>query len=98
MPRRTQDAHLYELAKRGAEVRLRELVQEARNVIDLFPHLRDSYDNDELPLSFIIRRDAGPVTRATAKRPRRMSAAARKAVSVRMKRYWAKRRNAAAKA
>jgi hypothetical protein len=65
MPRRRKDAHLFELAKRGAEVRLRELVQEARNVIELFPHLRDSYDKDALPVSFIIRRDAGPVTRAT---------------------------------
>ena len=79
MPRHTRNAHLYELAKRGAEVRLRELVQEAKNVIDLFPHLRDSYDRDELPLSFIIRRDAGPVTSARAERPRRrVSAAARK--------------------
>jgi hypothetical protein len=99
MPQHRQDAHLYELAKRGAEVRLRELVQEAKNVIDLFPHLRDSYDKDELPLSFIIRRDAGPVARASAERPRRrMSATARKAVSLRMKRYWAKRRKAATKA
>ena len=102
MPRRRRDAHLYELAKRGAEVRLRELVQEAKNVIDLFPHLRDSYDRDELPLSFIIRRDAGRVTRASAaKRPRRrrlMSAAARRAVSLRMKRYWAARRKTAPKA
>jgi hypothetical protein len=100
MPRRKRDAHLFELAKRGAEVRLRELVQEAKNVIDLFPHLRDSYDRDELPLSFIIRRDAGPVKRASAaRRPqRRMSAAARKAVSLRMKRYWAVRRKTAAKA
>ena len=101
MPRRKRDAHLYELAKRGAEVRLRELVQEARNVIDLFPHLRDSYDNDELPLSFIIRRDGGPVARGSVakrlRRRRRMSAGARKAVSVRMKRYWAQRRKAAAK-
>jgi hypothetical protein len=99
MPRRRQDAHLYELAKRGAEVRLRELVQEAKDVIELFPHLRDSYDKDALPLSFIIRRDAGPLARARAERPRRrMSATARKAVSLRMKRYWAKRRKAAAKA
>jgi hypothetical protein len=74
------------------------LVQEAKNVIDLFPHLRDSYDRDELPLSFIIRRDAGRVTRASAaKRPRRMSAAARRAVSLRMKRYWAARRKTAPK-
>ena len=96
MPRRKRDARLFELAKRGAEVRLRELVQEAKNVIDLFPHLRDSYDRDELPVSFIIRRDADRVTRASAQRPRRrMSAAARRAVSMRMKRYWAKRRKAA---
>ena len=97
MPRRKQDAHLYELAKRGAEVRLRELVQEAKNVIDLFPHLRDSYDKDELPLSFIIRRDAGPGKRAkaTKRTRRRMSAAGRKAVSLRMKRYWAARRKEA---
>jgi hypothetical protein len=100
MPRRKRDAHLYELAKRGAEFRLRELVQEAKNVMDLFPNLRDSYDKDALPLSFIIRRDAGPVTRAkAAQRPRRrMSTAGRKAVSMRMKRYWAKRRKATAKA
>jgi hypothetical protein len=96
MPRRKRDVHLYELATRGAEVRLRELVQEVKNVIELFPHLRDSYDKDALPLSFIIRRDAGPVTRARAKRPRRrMSAAARKAVSERMKRYWGARRKMA---
>ena len=84
MPRRKRNAHLYELAKLGAEVRLRELVQEAKNLIGLFPHLRDSFDRDELPLSFIIRRDGGPVTRARAgqrPRQRKISAAARKAVS-----------------
>jgi hypothetical protein len=98
MPRRKQTVHLYELAKRGAEVRLRELVQEAKNVIDLFPNLRDSYDRDELPLSFIVRRDAGPLAKASAtrgpRRRRRMSAAARKAVSERMKKVWAARRKA----
>jgi hypothetical protein len=98
MPRRRQDAHVFELARRGAEVRLRELVQEAKNLIGLFPHLRDSFDRDELPLSFIIRRDAGPVTRASAERSRRrkMSVAARKAVSLRMTKYWAARRKAKA--
>jgi hypothetical protein len=76
------------------------LVQEVKNLIGLFPHLRDSFDRDELPLSFIIRRDAGSVARArTGQRPRRrtMSAAARKAVSDRMSRYWAARRKATAK-
>ena len=51
MPRRIDDAHLFELAKRGAKARLGELVQEAKYLIDLFPHLRDSFDKDELPMS-----------------------------------------------
>jgi hypothetical protein len=86
MPQRRQNAHLYELAKRGAEVQLRELVQEAKNLIGLFPHLRDSFDPDELPLSFIIAKDAGGVTRSGAERPgrrRRMAAAARRVTSAR---------------
>jgi hypothetical protein len=83
MPRRINDAHLFELAKRGAKARLSELVQEAKYLIDLFPHLRDSFDKDELPMSFIMARSAGRVTRTSAaERPRRrMSAAARKKVS-----------------
>jgi hypothetical protein len=98
MPR--HPAHILELAKRGAQARLRDLVQEAKYLINLFPHLRDSVDKDELPVSFIVARDAG---RANKKKPqrrrrRKMSAAARKAVSVRMTKYWATRRKAAAKA
>ena len=96
MPIRKQHAHLLELAKRGAEVRLRELAQEARNLIGLFPHLRDSFDKDELPISFILAKGAGRLTTISAQRPRRqMSAAARKALRERMKRYWAARRTAA---
>jgi hypothetical protein len=97
LPRRGRDAHLYELAKRGAEARLHELVHETRNLFGLFPHLRDSFDKDELPLPFILAKGAGRVTRRKAERPRRrhrMSAAARKAVSRRMKKYWAARRKA----
>jgi hypothetical protein len=93
MPRRKHDTHLFELAKHGAEVRLRELVQEAKNIIGLFPHLRDSFDSDELPVSFIIAKDAGVAATADEGRSgRRMSAAAREAVSRRMKRLWAARR------
>lgn len=84
---------MLELAKRGAEVRLQEIVHEARNLLELFPHLRDSFDPDELPLSFIIAegaRQAGEPP-SVASKPR-MSAARRKAVGERMKRYWAERR------
>jgi hypothetical protein len=60
--------------------------------MDLFPHLRDSFDKDELPLNFIMARSSGAVTNQTQRR--RMSSAARKAVSARMKKYWAARRRA----
>jgi hypothetical protein len=88
MSQRRHNAHLYELAKHGAEIQLRELVQEVKNLVGLFPHLRDSFDPDELPLSFIIAKGAGRVTRSGAERPgrrRRMSAAARKATGGRIR-------------
>lgn len=88
MPRRKADAHLFELAKRGAEGRLRELVQEAKNLIGLFPHLRDSFDKDELPLPFIVATGARRAQKRKSLRPRwrrRVSAAARQAISQRMK-------------
>jgi hypothetical protein len=86
--------HILELAKRGAEVRLRELVSEAKNLVGLFPHLRDSFDKEELPLKFIMAEGSGATTKTSGRRTRQMSAAARKAVSVRMKKMWAARRKA----
>ena len=91
--------HLYDLAKRGAEVRLHELVQEAKHLVRTFPHLRDSFDKDDLPVPFILARGADRARKRVARQQRpRMSAAARKAHSRRMKKYWAARRKAAAKA
>jgi len=96
---------LLDLARRGAEARVRDLTQEIKYLFGLFPDLRDSFDADELPLPFLIAKGAGRVKRTTAagrptrRRKRRMSAAAaRKAVSERMRRYWAARRKRAAKA
>ncbi len=97
MPRRKHDARVYELAKRGAEVQFRDLVHEAKLLIDLFPHLRDAFDRDELPIKFIVARGSRTLTKTAGRRPRRMSATARKAVSVRMKKYWAARRKRAGK-
>jgi hypothetical protein len=76
-------ARLRELAKAGAEATLKELRAEIIAIERAFPEL-----------AFAKRRRA--VQKATA-RTRRMSAAARKAVSVRMKRYWAERRKAKAR-
>lgn len=91
--------HILELAKRGAEVQLRDLMQEIMYLVKLFPDLKDSFNEDELPLRFIMARDAARASKAGTERPRRrrrrMSAAARKAVSERMKEYWSARRKAA---
>ena len=95
MPTRTKNTQLLELARRGAEARLRDLIHEAKLLVDLFPHLRDSFDKDELPIRFIIAKGSGRLTtQRGTRRKGRMSAAARKAVSVRMKKYWAARRKA----
>ena len=88
-------SHILDLAKRGAEARLQDLVMEAKLLMELFPHLKDSFDKDELPISFIVKRDSQRLTKARVPRLRRgMSAAARKAVSQRMRKYWAGKRKA----
>ena len=87
--------HILELAKKGADARFRELLDEAALLLNSFPHLRDAFDKDELPISFILKRDADR-PKAKAGRRRKMSAAARKALSDRMTKYWAARRKAKA--
>ena len=65
-------------------------------LVELFPHLRDSFDKDELPISFIVAKGSGRLTKrdGVRRKRRRMPAAARKAVSQRMKKYCAARRKA----
>jgi hypothetical protein len=87
-------SHILELAKRGAEARLQDLVHEAKLLLQWFPHLHDSFDQDELPIAFIIAKGSGRLTKRKVVSRRRMSAAARKAVSRRMKKYWAAKRKA----
>jgi hypothetical protein len=79
-------------ARRGAQARLRELAEEAKQLLKVFPDLSASFDEDELPLNFILRRGARKA--ATGRRRRKMTAAQRKAVGERMKKYWAERRKA----
>ena len=75
------------LARLGAEHAVKQLQAEIIAIERAFPEL-------QLPQRRrALRRSVERVT----KRTRRMSAAARKAVSVRMKRYWAERRKARAK-
>jgi hypothetical protein len=72
-----QRKHLW--ASLGASVRLQELEQERAEILRAFPHLRKA------------RRAAG-LELATPRRRRRMSAAARKAMSAGMRKHWARRR------
>jgi hypothetical protein len=84
-------SQILQLAKRGAEVRFRELLDEMRYLTLSFPHLRDAVDRDDLPLKFILRRGeekAGPIQAARSRRT--MSAKARKAISDAQKARWAK--------
>lgn len=77
---------LRELARAGAETTLKNLRAEIVAIERAFPELR---------LARTQRAVRQTVSRV-AKRTQRMSAAARKAVSQRMKRYWAERRKAKA--
>ena len=94
MPRTKSDAHLFDLAKRGAESRVRELINELKLLTSAFPHLRDSFDRDELPVNFILRQGRETGARRAIRRRAAWTAAQRKAVSARMKKYWAKRKRA----
>ncbi len=94
MPRTKHDSHIIELARRGAEARVRELIDELRLLTATFPHLRQSFDRDELPISFILRRGRDQAARGRApKRTRAWTPAARKAAADRMRAYWAKRKS-----
>jgi hypothetical protein len=59
------------LTKSGAAIEFKALVDELKFLLEMFPHLRDSYDPDELPVSFILKRDA---TRSKVKTARRRTA------------------------
>jgi hypothetical protein len=78
---------LKELARAGADQALKQLRAEIIAIERTFPELALSRRRKALRHSL----------KAAAKRTRQMSAAARKAVSIRMKRYWAERRRAKAK-
>ena len=78
---------LKELARAGAETVLKELRAEIIAIERTFPELA-------LPAQ---RRAVTRTIKRIDQRGRQLSAAARKAVSARMKKYWAERRKAKAK-
>jgi hypothetical protein len=91
-------SQILQLAKRGAEVRLRELLDEMKVLTLSFPHLRDAVDRDDLPVEFILQRGQEKAGEVQATRSRRkMSAKARKAISDAQKARWAKQKAAVRK-
>lgn len=76
-----------EWAKAGAEAALKQLRAEIIAIERTFPELA-------LPQK---RRAVGRSIKKAEKRARTMSAAARRAISLRMKKYWAERKKAKAK-
>ena len=78
---------LRELARMGAEELLRQVRSEIVAIERTFPELKLPQHRRELRRSLSDARARG----------RKMSAAARKAVSDRMRKYWAERRKAKAK-
>ena len=88
MPKtRLSAEHLRDLARTGADVTLKRLRAEIIAIERTFPELALPRRRRAVRRSF----------QAAAKRTRSMSAAARKAVSERMKKYWAERRKAKAR-
>lgn len=84
---RLSTERLRELARAGAETALKELRAEIIAIERTFPELA-------LPRR---RRAVSRSLKEATNRTRKMSAAARKAVSERMTKYWAERRKARAK-
>lgn len=72
---------LFVLARRGAEAKIAELREEIANI------------QREFPPSAVIAKDNTARNEAKPRR-KKMSAAARKAASARMRKYWAERRKA----
>jgi hypothetical protein len=95
----TFDMRLY--ARRGAEARVSELQGELNAIYEAFPDLRPARRGRPIGSTTRTASTRASASTSTArpgagrKRKRRgMSAAERKAVSARMKKYWAARRKA----
>jgi hypothetical protein len=88
---------LRRLARLGAVARLQQLHQEEAAIRAEFPELFGRGRRRDAPEGDGSNRDQAPApARAGSRRRRGMSAAARRAASARMRRYWAERRKAKA--
>ena len=65
---RKQSSQTIQNAWRRASVGLHSLVDELRLLMSGLPDPKDAFDPDELPLTFILRRDSRRARRRTARR------------------------------
>lgn len=91
MPTSLSRNELNGLARVGAQARLAEIDRERQSILRAFPDLSGGRRGRP------AKKRAAAGVRARRGRRRAMSAAERRAVSVRMKKYWAGRRKAKAK-
>ena len=94
MPKPSRSPHLLDLAKRGAEVRARLLAEELRLLFSAFPHLKDAFSADDLPLPFLLKSGAERQPSTPMRKRKPMSANSRTAGGERMKQSRAARRAA----
>jgi hypothetical protein len=87
-----QFSHLLTLGKSGIERRFSELMNELSFLFASFPHLGDAFDADELPVSFIIKRDSRGAQVRVIRRHRPAPVAATTPVTRQIKQGGARRR------
>lgn len=92
MPTSLSRNELNKLARVGAQARLAELDRERQSIVRAFPDLSGGRRGRP------SKAGAAAAGGRARRRQRTMSAAERRAVSIRMKKYWADRRKAKAKA
>lgn len=91
MPNELTSEVLRTLAKLGAQARLAQIEMERRAILAAFPDLAGVRRGRGRPAKAESRKAATAAAKPRRRR-RTMTAAQRKEVSVRMKRYWAERR------
>jgi hypothetical protein len=85
-------AHILDMARKGAEHRYEELRAEMAALVKHFPHLTRRTGAQGASAISAGTSTAEAAVPAVRRQTKKMSAAARRAVSERMKKYWADRR------
>jgi len=87
--------HMLDLARQGAALRFRELADELDLLLGLFPDLGQTFDPDELPISFVIKTDAERASASPLPSRKVLGNAAKRRGARRMKQTWTERRSGA---